>query len=528
VQGRPCGVGPNGAFATDVTVREGVAAITLTAVDLAGNRTDRSLAVETGDYLPAGTLAAQGLAGRINQGGLAVIQTFGGAAIARELPALTASLQAANPIYSNQFTLVPGVCIASVDASIDSLSFGTPALAVGSSTAGVDFQLDIPNLSIEVTATDSCGIPYDVTGGFTADNAHIHAVAQLGIGAGNALDVSFPIVDVSFTNFSFNLAGGLSWVAPLAEGIVESKLESAFSDIVRTDGATAIRQIVAQQAQIVVAGAPATFSYGLDGISTDANGIAFTCGIDLALTPDPSFPASPGSLVTTGGVPAFSTTEPIVASLSDEALNLLFHETWRAGLLATTIEPGQLAQQFGVALPFGATASDLVQFFPQLAGIVPAQLAGAPLVFKISSLLPPTARLEQNVPDPLRLSFGEYHLTASIDQGGGQLLDVFTVSMQAEIQLGLAIQNGTVAPIMTTLPDPIFYVDLIDEPLVKLGAEHIQGYLGAVVPLLMGGIVGQLPPIPLPTLPAGVQLVSATLAADGPQGTYLTIDLDLR
>ena len=49
-----------------------------------------------------------------------------------------------------------------------------------------------------------------------------------------------------------------------------------------------------------------------------------------------------------------------------------------------------------------------------------------------------------------------------------------------------------------------------------------------MLPVLVGGIATQLPPIPLPALPGGTQLGAATLRADGANGTYLVIDADLR
>ena len=528
VQGVPVAFGPGGDFATTVRLETGVAAITLTAIDAAGNRTNRALAVETGAWLPPGVLAPEGLAGRLNQASLQLMSRMGAGAIASSLPLLTASLQAMNPIYSTQ--LAPGgFCIASVEAAVNTLSFGTPALSLGSTTQGLDFRLDVPGLAVAVTADDRCGIPYTVQGGFTADRVEIHAVAQLGIGQAGALDVTFPVVDVQLDNFHFSLGGALSWLAPIAEGIVKQQMMVAVEDLVRNDGAAAIRSLVARSLTMTLAAAPTTFSYGLSRISTDADGIAFVVGVDLAMQPDPTYPVAPGSLQTYGAPPAaFATGPGLVLSLSETAINRVLDSAWHAGVLATDVVPLQVAQSFGVPLPFGTTAADLAAFFPVLRGVIPSQNLASPLIFKIRSLLPPTARIVAGAPDPLRLSFGEYHLTAAVDLGAGQSLDVFTISMQAELEVGIDVKNGALVPVMSTLPNPPIFVDLIEEPLVHLGAAHLESYLDAILPVLLGGVVSSLPPIPLPALPAGATLVAASMRGEGASGTYLTLEADVR
>ena len=43
---------------------------------------------------------------------------------------------------------IGGACIASAEVAIDTLSFGAPTFTIGSSSQGLDFLLEVPNLAI--------------------------------------------------------------------------------------------------------------------------------------------------------------------------------------------------------------------------------------------------------------------------------------------------------------------------------------------------------------------------------------------
>jgi len=529
IQGTPVKFGPTGDFSTQVRLEPGVAPIKISAVDKAGNHTDRTIGVETGDYLPAAQIVPGALAGRINASSFAVFEKIAAAEIAAIQSTIGAQLAAANPIFSKQFQVL-GVTVADVDVSIANVSFGTPQLALASSAQGLDISVTIPTVQVDVTIADkTIGIPITVQGGFSADPVTAHALATLGMGPGGALDVQLSNVTTTFTGFHLTIGGFLSWLAPIAEPLLKGVIESQVAQLIQTNGADAIRKLVSQGASVAFGGATGTFSYALDAIATDPDGISFVCGVNLELTPDPSFPVSPGSLAAKPGLPTgYSKTPTLVFSISAAALNRALHAAWQSGLLAYDVIPSQVAQAFGTALPFGATGQDLASFFPSLRGKIPAADLARPIVYRIHSLLPPTATLVPGAPDPLRVRFGEYEVTARIDEGNGQFLDVFTVSMDAEMQVGVQISNGAAVPVMASLPNPPVQADLIASPLAPIGAAHLDGYLTSIIPMLFGGILKQLPPLPLPALPGGAQITTATFRADGPNASYLTIEAVIR
>ncbi len=517
VQGAAVNVNASGNFSTSITLPDGVARIKVTAIDKTGNRTDRTLSVETGSYLPSAQVVPDALAGRINQGLLPIIQSVAANEIANLTSGIGASLVAQNPVAS----------VAGVDIDIVSLTFGTPSIIVGINASGINLDMSIPLLKIEAQAKGSL-IPFTATAHVSADSVSVQATLALGALSNGQLDVQFPTVNVTFQNFQLALPSWLQWAGPLIDPVLSNFLGGQVASMLRTQGAAAIKKYVDDSASLNLAGVPATFSYAIDAIRTDAYGIAFDTGANLTLLPDPTYPVAPGSLASPGGLPTtFSTTDTVVLSVSRAFINRFLEQAWQSGMLATVVDPNQVAQKFGVPLPIPATAQDLVNFFPQLQGVVPAQFLQAPVIYRIKSLLPPTVTLMPGVPDPLQLHFGEYQVTASIDTGA-QPLDVFTVSMHAEIQLGVQIANGAISPVMKSLPNPIVDTDLISSPLAPLGAAHIESYLDVIIPMLFGGIVTQLPPIPVPQLPAGIQLVGASFAADGPTFNYLTIAADLK
>lgn len=527
VNGAAVALGPSGDFSTTLALADGLGAIAVLAADKAGNRADEILSVECGAFLPAGQLVPEGLAGRVNKDALKTAAKIAEIELAAMAPALGAQLAAANPIFSETWPS-SGLCAASVAISIDSLAFGAPAIGVTPTPQGLDVTIDVPNVAIALHAQDTCGIPFSETGGFTADHMTLRAVLAPQVGPQGALDMSFPSVAVSFQNFSLQLGGALSWVAPIAEPMVESELATQIEDLVRSEGAAAIRGLAAQPATASLGGVPVTFGYALQAISTDADGLAFVVAVDLAAPQDPSYPTAPGSLEASGGLPAALSSAPsLVLSLSESALDRALESMWASGLLAVDEVPAQLVQTLGVTLPFGTTAQDLVLFFPTLRGVVPASALSAPLVFRIRSRLPPVVTLVPGAPDPLVLHFGEYEATAAIDLGGGHALDVFTVSMQADVEVGLAVQSGAVTAVMSSMPQPKVAVCLTAAPLASLGAAHVESFLDAMLPILVAGVVQQLPPIPLPALPGGASIASATIRADGTNGTYLTIEADV-
>jgi hypothetical protein len=517
VQGAAVTVGASGNFSTSVTLPDGVQRIKITATDKTGNRTDRSISVETGNYLPTTQVVPDALAGRINLSLFPIIQRIAATEIANLTSGIGASLVAQNPVAS----------VAGVDIDVVSLAFGTPTVVVGINASGIIVDMSIPQLAIEAQAKGSL-IPFTATAHVSADAVNVQATLALGALSNGQLDVQFPTVNVTFQNFQLALPGWLQWAGPLIDPLLSNFLGGEVASLLRTQGAAAIKKYVDDSASLSLSGTPANFSYAIDGIQTDANGLAFDTGANMMLFPDPTYPAPPGSLSSPGGLPtSFSTTNTVVFSISRGFINRFLEQAWQSGMLATVVNPNQVAQQFGAALPIPASAQDLVNFFPQLQGVVPTQYLQAPVLYRIKSLLPPTVTLMPGVPDPLQLHFGEYEVTASIDTGG-QPLDVFTVSMHAEIQLGVQIANGTIKPLMTSLPNPIVDTDLISSPLAPLGAAHVESYLDVIIPNLFAGIVTQLPPIPVPQLPAGVQLIGASFAADGPTFNYLTISADLK
>lgn len=518
IQGNAVNVDASGAFSTTVTLDPGVAPITLVATDKAGNRTVRTVSVETGDYVAAGTLVPGALAGRINASGLTLMERLGPAEIAALTTQIAASLQT-SPLYTGY----------TVQIVVQSVSLGTPALKIDSSTAGLSVYLVVPQVSIAIAATDTLGFPI-TTGTITADAATITALVQLGTNPGGGLAVTFPQLTVDLQNFDLQLSGLLSFLGPIAGPVALPLIKSQVQSLIQTQGPTAIASLVDRAATFALGGTTGTFSYALDGIATDAQGIAFSTGIDLALAPDPSYPVPPGSLLTQGALPTTTSTLPTaVFSVSETAINRVLAQAWQSGALAYDAVPASLTQTFGgTSLPIGSTAADLAAFLPELQGAIPPQDLARPLVYRIRSLLPPTARVVAGVADPLRLRFGEYEVTASVDEGGGKLLDLFTVSMAAEVQLGLAVQHGVLVPDMKSLPNPKIAADLVSSPLAPIGAAYLESYLDGTLSMLLGGIVQRLPPIPAPALPAGAVLDGATLHADGANGTYLTVELEVK
>ena len=285
------------------------------------------------------------------------MQNVGAAEITSAIPMIATYLQAANPIFSGY----------TVQVSINSVTFGTPAIQITPSTAGLAFDLAVPQLNINVVANDSLGFQI-ATGTITADAVTVSGVAQLGVAASGGLQVTFPSSNIAFQNFDLQIGGLLGFLGPIAQPLILPVLQSQVQSLIQTQGPTAIAALIDQAATFSLGtSTAATFTYALDAIATDANGIAFVTGFNVALTPDPSYPSSPGSLDSPGALPAtFSTLPTAVFSISEPAINRTLQQAWQAGELATVVYPSVLTQLFGgTSLPIGATGQDLVQLHPR-------------------------------------------------------------------------------------------------------------------------------------------------------------------
>src|SRR5262249_33739235 len=160
------------------------------------------------------------------------------------------------------------------DISIDQLSFGTPDLSLVVGPAGLGIQIQIPQLVIEVTAKESV-FGWTVKGGFTADLVTIQAAATFGVLASGGMDFQIPAAQATFQNFHLRLPSWISWLSFIAEPLMQNFLSSEIQKMLANQGAAAVRKIVDDQATLNLLGAPATFSYAMKTIGTDAQGIFF-------------------------------------------------------------------------------------------------------------------------------------------------------------------------------------------------------------------------------------------------------------
>lgn len=477
------------------TLDFGLNIFAITVLDRQGNvaRTTWS-ALYSPTYLPASQMVEDGAADRLSQ-----------RAIDRIAPIV---IGAANQNGALQAAIAAAAGQSAAGLTIQSLSFGTPTVAVSLAQGGVRTIIDIPNLAVQASFL---GINLNIG----ATNARVDATLDLGVLNGTFAAGMSRTPTVTFTGFTSTLGTTL-------QPLVEQALAAAIQSQVPPAVTQAMNQALQPQTS-TVAGVTLTFEGRPRSLAIDPANFRGSGDANLTVGAGPNPRTGPGSISRNGaslGAPAFTTPHDVSIALREDLLNRGFYAAWASGQGRIRIDQAFL-QARGVSLPFPLDAALLVPFFPALAALKPGG-GPMPVAFSIDSLLPATVEVT-GAPSLLTAGLGEQHLSIQIDLGQGYV-DVLTVAIHAEIGASLQIQ-GNQLRILPGQPARVA-VDLLQNPL-GLSVPDVNRFLQTIVPMAVGLAATFIPPVTIPPLPFGLNPSNLDLRQDGPGADYVTLEGDL-
>jgi len=320
----------------------------------------------------------------------------------------------------------------------------------------------------------------------------------------------------SFTNFKVKLGSSLgSSIVSLLNGtvrkIVEKKLEVIVKDTITDKLKATIAGIDTPITLPVNVPLVGPTSIDLQFAVNSANGDASTgLGLSAGLKVTPTTIGIPNatSLVSVRGTTALPNViggDDFAVGLSSDALNGVMHAFWMAG--AARIRLDGAHPDPNAASPLALRANLLYPFLPQIRGIAPD--AGTPLVVEATMEAPPTARFGRNGVTA-ELNVSELQVKVLIDYMDGKPpLEIFTLRTSLRANADIAVSNGKIR--IDNIGLPSVCSDLTNEPVTDLADAEIERFLNAILPTVLDRFKTQIPEIPIPALPFGLELKNPRL-----------------
>ena len=351
---------------------------------------------------------------RLNQPGIDAAMDFAGGMIDDET--IAAAAVGMNPVYQDEYG-VWGWDAVVIEANIDDVTFDTPRLTATPYAGMLELDVVIPNLFVDLQAVgEVVGWDFDVDAAIWADSAEIEGQLSLDADKGK-LVVELLDADVNLVGFGYDTS--------LLPGDVEAYL---FVDTIRgTLEDMLLEQITTMVPPLLedtLSGLDLSFELELMGIplaigaefasaEIDSKGIAITTDIDVDAP-------SNGEHTYAGFLSApveldVGTSSALDAAISDDLLNRLMFEVWRAGLMDLTLstEDGSLE--------------------PALLGGLKAEQG----TIALDALLPPVVVQGDN---GLEVQLGELNVT--VDTPGGELGEHLEAAINLNIPLDLGFEDG--------------------------------------------------------------------------------------
>jgi hypothetical protein len=418
------------------------------------------------------------------------------------------------------------MCITSADVSVLAISFGTPVILFTTQAGGINANIHIPNLRVDVHAQSYCGIGYSVTGFFTATDTVVNLGLDVALQNGQYL-ITARQADVNFTGFQWGINGIPSIITNLVYSLVESEVQSRLKDALSQQVPPAIAstlQGLAQPISTSFGGHTVTFRAAPEWLAFDQDGLQVNFSSNVTTARDPNVPIVPGSfflLPPAGTVPLFPANGAgFYATVNENLLNRALFASWQGGLWDITIDT-QFLQQFGMSLPFQLDGQLLALFFPAIRGMLTPGIQ-VPVAIKLEPLMQPVVEVT-GVPDLVNLHLGELHMTLLLDFGGGYQ-PFFTVALHMRAGASATFTNNAFK--FAISQNVQFDADMLSTS-IPLNGIDVARFLGFLVPPAIQVATQSMAPIPLPTL-QGLSLANLNIYRDGQAGEFVTVSGDVR
>ncbi|NOY27787.1 MAG: hypothetical protein GXP62_18140 [Oligoflexia bacterium] len=406
-----------GSFAGQVSLDRGVNVVEAQGTATNGDELYARHGVLAGEFDSATGAVAEAAVVRLNQGGLDTLMDMVGGML--DQTALNDAVTAMNPIYEDTYGIW-GWDAVTIAASVDQITFSTPALAVTPANGVLQLSGSIPDLYVDAQAQgDVVGVDFDTDVLMWATSADIVGTVTLGAQDG--------MVTATITDVSVDLVG-FGYDTSLLPGDIESYI------LVDTLRSTIEDQVVAAVQDQVPAlidsalagldlsfetklmGTPLTVAADITRVDVDGDGVEL--GLDMAVDMPDTGVSGQGVLASDPADPSVDRSVDMAAAISDDLLNRMLYEAWSAGLLNL-----ELSTYDGSLEPFLLTP-----------------LHAEEGTISVSADLPPVM-VEKDGHVQVQIA----ELMVSIDTPGGELGSHLKLAVTAFVGIDLLYDSGEIA-----------------------------------------------------------------------------------
>ena len=356
---------------------------------------------------------------RVNEAGLD--QVLGLAGDLLDLSALTDDLSALNPVLEDTVEVL-GYDLVEYSVDIDEMTFRDPIIRLDPRPGYLSVEVEIPYLFVDMTAfSDVTLFDFEVGVSMAADSVDV--VADVFVDADNGeLTVSIDGADVTMRGFSYDASLLPSWIE---SWLFVDTIRGTIEDLVVEQLNTLVPELIAGflddlplTFELDLLGNPLTLEGTIADAFIDERGIQIAADMDVFIPGDAGL--THAGYLTSGVVnaPELSTTAPFSASLSDDTLNRLLFEVWKAGVLELEVD---------------SEDPDLGLYIGLILDLLNADEGG----IAVSAAMPPVLVASG---DAFEAQAGELELTVLTP--GGDLGESLTLSIAAFMGLELGLKDN--------------------------------------------------------------------------------------
>ncbi len=408
-------------FSAKVTVKPGINLIEARGAEEDGDVHYQRHGVLAGEFAAVEEAVEQGVHIRLNRGGLQAVMGAAGGLINDD--EVATSVSAMNPIYSGSYAVTEESTV-TFDASVTDLTFDTPVLRALPASHKLVFEADLPNFDVDVFVEgDAFGFSADGTITLSATNVLLTGDLILRATGGR--------VEADLTEATVELVGF---------GYDTSLLPDAIDGEFLVDSLRAVLENKVREAMLERI--PPILDAQLAGLATGTSTEILGYPVDIAadietvdVDPEGVF-ASTALTVEVGGItakeyegvfwidpaePSPSRSADVGLAVSDNLMNRVLFEAWRAGVLDQTLSTDDGSLPPATLLPLKATQGTIV----------------------LEALLPPVILENEG---QLQAQIGE--LDVDITTPDGQLGQHLRVSAFVWADASLEVENGVLHPVL--------------------------------------------------------------------------------
>lgn len=472
-----------------VTLARGINVVEAQALDLHGDTQFRRHGVLAGDFGNPDDGVKDALAVRVNQSGLDKVGDMVADYMTPEL--VTTSATAMNPVYTDSYGLW-GWDAVTISADIDSVSFDRPQIQFEPTSGLLDLTATLPNLFVDAQAYgDVVGIDFDSDVTMSASSAVLTASVAVDIVDG---DIAVTLTDctVEFKDFAYDTS--------LLPGDIEAYiLVDTIRSTVEEMLVSKINEMVPELLSSTLAGLDPSFStdildhtvdmsFGFADATIDRDGIALDLDVDVGMDYTGSRTYA-GYLSAPKVSPTVDTHADIAAGFSDNVLNMVLFQAWRAGVLDMSLSTYD-----------GSLDAAMLILLKADEGTISTSASLPPVLVESAAGLPQIQMSEMLV---------------TIDTPGGDLGDHIVVAMSLWIEVEMVIEGGE---LVLSLGEPTIVMD-VRESDWGASNESTTNLLADALPIdVILTLLGDIS-FPLPSL-YGITVESG--AADRDASGYYT------